>query len=400
MVEEITLINLPAPFLEDQMSIYPLGLLNVATHMKVHGHTVRILDCAALPANNGHSLTYRLMKLFGDIESPTIGVSATTPQARFLPLLPMAKKRTAWAAAGGPHATMVSDEVLAMGYDTVVVGEAEGQTNWVAQGIFKLDPIEDLDALSFPDRTMVKNYHGSVPVMASRGCAWNCSFCSKPEIFKYRIHSPEYVIEELKTIKEEHIIFYDDTFTMDYTWVTRFCELIIKNGIRKSFRCSTRADRISPEIARLLKRVGFEEVCVGVESGSQEILDILKKRTTPGVNAGARRICAEAGLRFKAYIMVGSPGESFGTIQQTDNWLNENRPDSIGVYLFHPLPGSDIWKRRCNYDIAFDSSDFDFTHYGGKREEMISSVSTSALSKRDLTLAYWKLLEKWGQPQC
>jgi radical SAM superfamily enzyme YgiQ (UPF0313 family) len=106
----------------------------------------------------------------------------------------------------------------------------------------------------------------------------------------------------------------------------------------------------------------------------------------------------EAGMRFKAYIMMGCPSESRETIAKTKKWLRENKPDSTGLYILHPLPGSDIWNHPEKYDLKF-SRDYDASFYGGKREEMFSTVSTSLLSKKEITKIYWNLMEELNGSQ-
>jgi radical SAM superfamily enzyme YgiQ (UPF0313 family) len=195
--------------------------------------------------------------------------------------------------------------------------------------------------------------------------------------------------------EKEEIIFYDETFTLDFSWIEKLCWILRRSGIKRKFRCSTRADRLTPEIAKILKSSGFEEVCVGVESGSQIILNNLNKKVTVQQNSLAVDICRKVGLKFKAFIMLGSPGETLETMEETYNWLANKKPDSVGLYMYTPLPGSDIFEHKENYDIEFDFG-ADRSYYGGKRNQMMSVVSTKALSNQDITKFYWELLKEFG----
>ena len=399
MKHEMTIVNLPSPFLEDQLWIYPLGILNFATYLKSKGYSVDVMDLASFNSLNGD-----IVRLLRTIKSPIVGVSITTPQARFLPLFSTAFGKEVKLVVGGPHATVEKFNLQTFGFN-VVAGEADSDfiadtvmtsTNYVVCG----EPVKNLDLLPFPDRSFFTGYKGPIPVMAHRGCPYSCTFCCKTLDKKVRMRSPENVVEELKELHKrypdkEEIIFYDETFTFSYEWVDRLCRLIRDSHLKKKFRCSTRADRLTPEIAWTLKSAGFEEVCVGVESGSNKILKNLNKRITAEKNSEAVKICHEADLKFKAYMMVGCPGEDRDTLADTSKWLGDNKPDSVGLYMYTPLPGSDIWENKEKYDLEF-SLDYDRAYYGGKRNELISAVSTKALSKQDLTKAYWEMLKLYS----
>jgi anaerobic magnesium-protoporphyrin IX monomethyl ester cyclase len=396
--QDIVFINLPTPFLEDSSWIYPIGLVQLATYAQSRGFKVKIEDLSILSGNN--SINRKIANWVKTILCHTIGVSVTTPQASFLPVVALSANKSSRLIAGGPHASILPEEVLALGFDTVVCGEGEyvlPDIIWKPILLFdrKIIPpqVDDLDSLPFPDRSLVSGYKGPIPIMASRGCPYRCAFCSRTGV-KYRRRSPENVVEELESIKEEEIIFYDDTFTIDYEWVMKLHDLMIAKGIKKKLRCSTRADRITTEIAKVLKDMGFNEICVGVESGSNKILKVLGKGVTSEQNAIARQICHNEGIRFTVYMMLGCPGETEETLLETLNWLDENKPDKINLYLYHPMPGSDVWNNCEDYDIEFEKN-YDFTYYGGKRDRMFSVTRTSSLSYFEITRFYYHLMERF-----
>lgn len=398
MNPDITIVNLPAPFLEDQLWIYPLGILNFATYLKYKGYNAEILDLASFNVSDDA----QIIRLLRTIKSPIVGVSVTTPQARFLPLFSVAFKNRN-LVVGGSHACATKADLVTFGFNVVV---GEGDSDAVVDAVMGskdyvlvAEPVEDLDKLPFPDRSFFNNYKGPIPVMAHRGCPYHCSFCSKI-LGKVRMRSPENVVEELKEISNKYpdkdeIIFYDETFTLDYNWTTKLCELILGRNIKKNLRCSTRADRVEPDLLNLMKSAGFTEICVGVESGSQKILDVLNKRVKVSQNTLARRLVREAGLKFTGYFMLGCPGETIETLLETESWIIENKPDSVKLYLYHPLPGSDIWDNKEKYDIDFEHN-YDYTYYGGKRENMFSNISTSSLSSFEITKFYYHLMEKFN----
>lgn len=397
---DITFINLPSPFLEDNTWVYPLGILNIATYTRTLGYSVDFLDLAPLTkyCNNDEELTKLITDAVQKIESPCIGVSGVTPQYKYISLIPkISSKRL---IAGGAHTTIFPQEVLNLGYDAVVAGEGELVIDAILKGstgIHRSNQIVDINVLPNPDRSYFKEYRGPSPVMAGRGCPFQCTFCAKIDgASRTRFREPSLVVEELKTISNPSVIFYDDTFTLKKSWLEELCNEIINEGIKKSFRCSTRADRLTPEVVKLLKSAGFVEVCVGVESGSQIILDNLQKKTKVIDNTEAIKICHEHGLKFKAFMMLGNPGESEESVQETYNWINQNKPDKLGLYIFYPLPGCDIYDNPHRYDIKFEKESFDECYYGGKRNEILSKVETSRLRKEDITTYYKKFLHDFS----
>src|SRR4051812_11304003 len=156
--------------------------------------------------------------------------------------------------------------------------------------------VEDLDALPLPawDLVDVEAYrhawttaHGrfSWNMVTSRGCPFGCNWCAKP-IFgrRYAQRSPECVAEEMRLLRDavrpDHIWFADDIFGLTAQWVTRFAEEVAVRGCRTPFMIQCRADLIGDDVAAALASAGAEEVWMGVESGSQRILDAMEKGTT------------------------------------------------------------------------------------------------------------------------
>ncbi|MCP3681913.1 MAG: B12-binding domain-containing radical SAM protein [bacterium] len=389
---DITFINLPSPYLENSNWIPPIGYMQLITMVKEMGFSVDVLDLANLTCEDG-DIDNQIIKNIKGINSPRIGVSAVSPQSRFLSLIPLVHPDK-YTVAGGSHPTNCPEDVLSIGYSGVVVGEGENCVEDMMRcktGKLWSEDSFLLDDLPFPDRSLFPKYDGPVPVMAGRGCPFKCVFCAGSK--DYRSRTPEDVVLEIMGIESDDIIFYDDTFTMNGDWLEDFRLLIKEAGIKKRFRCSTRADKLTREKAQLLKEIGFKEVCVGVESGSQEILDIVSKKETVQQNSLARKICKEEGLKFKAYIMLGLPGENHETVRETYVWIGIYRPDSIGLYMFNPLPGCDVYECPEKYDITFRKNCYADAFYGGKRESMVCKVRTRALTQKQITEYYWRFLQ-------
>jgi anaerobic magnesium-protoporphyrin IX monomethyl ester cyclase len=390
---KIVLVNPPAPFLENPKWIYPLGLLHVATWARDRlGHDVEILDLAAATEED-----FRL-RVQG-IQADAVGISAVTPQVRYLSLLPTLCP-DAWLLAGGIHASLYPEQTVGYGYDVVVAGEAEpvlAEALSCAQSgsiLWSKEPVA-MQEVPFPARSLFSGYYGPAPIMAGRGCPFACAFCAQTDR-RLRFRDPKAVVEELKSLPNRDAIFYDDTFTVKMSWLYDFSMWIKQLEVFKRLRCSTRADRTTPKTADLLLRSGFVEVCLGVESGDQSILDGIHKLTSVEDNTKAVEVCRRSGLAVKAFIMLGLPGESEESIERTHAWISKAQPDKIGLYIFNPLPGSDIYEHSERYDLRFAKGNWMESFYGGARQEMKARVSTSKISADRITAWYHRFLRDFS----
>ena len=174
-------------------------------------------------------------------------------------------------------------------------------------------------------------------------------------------------------------MFFDDTFTFRRKWVEDFCRQVKPLNIK--WRCFTRADKVSFELLRSMKDAGCVEVGVGVESGSQKILDNVDKGIRVEDNTKIRKLCKDVGITFKAFIIIGLPGENEETFLETRRWLFENKPDKYSIFLFTPYPGSPIMNNpeQYAYELTTDF-DYDKLWWGGIMNDQISLSRTSALS--------------------
>jgi anaerobic magnesium-protoporphyrin IX monomethyl ester cyclase len=214
----------------------------------------------------------------------------------------------------------------------------------------------DLDSLPLPawDMIDVERYrrawteaHGmfSWSMVSSRGCPFGCNWCAKP-IFgrRYVQRSPECVAEELRRLKAEvrpdHIWFCDDIFGLTASWIEGFTSAVARNGARTPFMIQCRADLLRPPVVAALAAAGAQEVWLGVESGSQSILDAMDKDTTVAEVRDATRALKAAGIRACWFLQLGYPSERWEDILLTRDLTREERPDDIGVSVAYPLPGT------------------------------------------------------------
>jgi anaerobic magnesium-protoporphyrin IX monomethyl ester cyclase len=194
--------------------------------------------------------------------------------------------------------------------------------------------------------------HGyfSTNVVASRGCPYHCNWCAKPiSGNRFQLRAPEEVATEIRELKArfgvEHIWFGDDVFALDRHWVEAFARAVESHGDVVPFKIQSRADLMSDATVSALKRAGCAEVWMGVESGSQKILDAMKKGLKLSAVYAARERLASAGIRACYFLQFGYSGEGWSEICETVQLVRRTRPDDIGISLSYPLPGTGFFER-------------------------------------------------------
>ncbi len=289
--------------------------------------------------------------------------------------------------AHGSDATDQAAAYLAHGVDFVLTGEAEqslvdacsallagGELPSHIPGVVRLDSsgalVQSLirtsrnanwKKLPAPARSLIDltpyrdawiKAHGyfSTNVVASRGCPYQCNWCAKPiSGSKFQLRAPERVAAEINELKNqhgvEHIWFGDDIFALDQHWVVAFADAIETLGCRLPFKVQSRADLMTPMTVDGLRRAGCSEVWMGVESGSQKVLDAMDKGLQIAEVESARQQLGAAGIHACYFLQFGYPGEQWDDIRQTIDLVRRTRPYDIGVSLSYPLPGTKFYER-------------------------------------------------------
>jgi len=192
--------------------------------------------------------------------------------------------------------------------------------------------------------------HFSVNVVASRGCPYRCNWCAKPiSGDKFQIRPARLVAAEIRELKEmygvQHIWFGDDVFALNHHWVQDFANEIEAMHCALPFKIQSRADLMTHTTVTALKRAGCTEVWMGVESGSQKVLDAMDKGLRVSDVVAARSRLADEGIRACYFLQFGYPGETWEDIQQTIALVRSTRPDDIGISFSYPLPGTVFYER-------------------------------------------------------
>ena len=216
--------------------------------------------------------------------------------------------------------------------------------------------MRNLDALAFPAWDLVdiegyrrawKDAHGRLSwnMVTSRGCPYKCNWCAKP-LFgtRYAQRRPADVAEEMRQllvdVAPDHVWFADDIFGLTATWIQSFAEEVQARDARIPFMMQSRPNLMKPPVVAALADAGAEEVWLGAESGSQQILDAMDKGTTIDQIRTATRNLKASGIRTCWFIQLGYPGEEWEDIILTREIIRAERPDDIGVSVSYPLPGT------------------------------------------------------------
>jgi radical SAM superfamily enzyme YgiQ (UPF0313 family) len=401
----------------------PDGLLYVAAALESHGHEVSVIDNEVLCLPDDE-----LLEQIALTRPEMVGMGATTPEfpkiGRFLERV--SRELSVVTALGGPHGTAVPEQVLTTypGINYVVRGEGEITTSELADSLRNGVPpeelpglafrkngavvvtqerplIQDLDALPWQARHLVDScsYHypsrgqGMQPVatmVTSRGCPYHCIFCYSMHGHKVRFRAIDSVIDELESVVKSsgisYFIFHDECFTLLRERVFRFCDDICKRGLNIRWFCFTRGDTIDQEMAQRMAEAGCVKVSLGVESGSQEMLDRSEKNTRLDRVEQAFRALDQAGIETRGSFILGLPGEDQQSLQQTIDFAKLLKMYQFGVNIATPYPGTKLWQlAEKGEGIRFVNTDFSaFRRWGN------AVIATDKLTAEELIHAQRK----------
>jgi anaerobic magnesium-protoporphyrin IX monomethyl ester cyclase len=398
----------------------PVGLCYLAAALSREDCEVRILDSEA------EGLTRRQeMDAIAACAPDLLGVTATTPAyhlaKRFcedvkgeFPELPV--------VIGGPHVTGTGGEGLGPAFDYAILGEGEASILLLVKAVrgeidFESVPdlvyrvggalrfvsrssfIQDLDSIPFPKRDLLKQnlYKTEVPgrgvqrcttITASRGCPFQCIFCAARSIHGkiFRMRSVENILREIDDIRNRfgipHLYFNDSTLTLKRECIMQLCEGLRKNKLDVTWEGMTRVNMIDKELLREMKKSGFVRLALGIESGDQRILDIMKKGVTLEEIREAYRMCREAGIQTESFAMLGLPGETRETIRRTA-WFVRSIPEVrySSFSIATPYPGTELLEmaKGVQHGLKLLSTDYSkYRRYDG------GVMEVNGLSPEDL----------------
>lgn len=371
---------LPSFLLEAEVE---LGLLYIASYLEQAGHQVSLLDLQ-LSRHPHEDLLQRLREEPPDL----VGITACTGFLDTAQEIARAAKASgAVTVVGGHHPSALPGETLqsCSDFDYLIHGEGEHPMVELAQALERGEPvdtisnlgfrrngsvhvnparppIEDVNAMLFPAwhlvdlkryRPAMNNYcvRPHANMLASRGCPFGCTFCSRTGSRHARIHysrSAENVLEELHYLETSYgvrdIFFVDDTFTYDGERVQRFCHALIAKKRKTYWSCYACPDEVNEASLRLMKRAGCFHIKYGFEVGTERILRAYGKSFDLGQCVEAVRLTKKVGIEAFGGFIFGYPGETIEEMERTRQFALMLSPDVVVFQSLVPFPGSSLFR--------------------------------------------------------
>jgi radical SAM superfamily enzyme YgiQ (UPF0313 family) len=343
----------------------PYGLFAIGAQAIRAGHQVKVLNLS------GFAWT-KVEEIIGSLDAEVWGMSCWTANRRGVRLVAEAIKRRhprSHVVVGGPHATPLGPELLRHyeHVDTVCVGESDATFLEIVSRLGKGEPIvgvagtvyrdpkapekvieaperkniADLDDLASPH-----DYFDTHIMMTSRGCPWSCTFCGAETSWGrgFRANSVDYVLTAMEKVTSrlpvKMIQIKDDTFTTHKKRVLELCTKMRERKTRFFWSCDTRVDLLSDELLREMRLAGCQRLSLGVESGSQKILDKIEKKITPSEILESTELARKYGIKVRYYMMLGNRGETRATFDETLRFLEKARPHEYVFSCLSIYPGT------------------------------------------------------------
>lgn len=380
---------------------FPIGITTVGTSLATAGHTVLVYDadCNDKPAymdyTNRTEQFRQYLDSFKDKNNPIwaevkntirnfnpdiVGISIwTTFVASAFHIAKICKeiKPSCAVIMGGPHATIKAEEILKLSLytDYVIRGDGEITASQLVQhikddkinlsaiaglsykedGAIKHNPsrenTRDFDKFPFPDRTLLMNENKYTSedmglIMTSRGCPYGCTYCST-DTRRVSNRSIDHVLKEIRLVKERYgttqFSFKDDSFTVNKARVEELCDKLIKEKINISWECITRVDLVTEYLLKKMKQAGCNCIRIGIESGSERILEAMNKGIILDQVRNASKLFKKVGIHWTGYFMIGVPGETVEDVHKTLDFMYEVKPDFASLEVYEPFPGTPMF---------------------------------------------------------
>ncbi len=382
---------------ETEMLFPPLGLANLAAQLKQRNLDVRIFDCTFQTFS---TVSKELLAYQPDIVGISSMILLSKATFRFAELIHSHLPETL-LVVGGAMPTLYPEN-YGGAFDLVFRGEADlsfpdfcrdylgkklsRKTLYQLDlscypGLFahSLDLLVDnpithyserqINQFPIPDRStfdhaqyqqswVEKTGTPTTSIMITLGCPFDCDFCSRPvfgHLYRRRDLDRVFVeIEQIEALGYQQLWIADDNFTLDLSFLRRFCQRMLGSGLR--WTCLSRSIGIDSEVASLMKAAGCQRVYLGLETGCDDTLRLMNKKATVEDGVRAVRHFKAAGIQVAAFFIVGYPGETTDSIEQTFELALSLPLDEISFNVPFPLPGSSLFDRVSGIDPSKDWS--------------------------------------------
>lgn len=382
MIKKILLVH--PPYLS-QLRSMPLGLAYLKAFIEKEGYDVSMIDMDPMGMDYDD-----FRAAVGSFMPDIVGISFMTLQANNAKKIAAIVKKYSEkivTIAGGVHVSALPVETLKCGnFDFAVCGEGEEtfkelltflarrmkNLNEVKGLAFKKENnivinrprklIDNINLLPFPDWSGLpigqytdlvleaENSDPVFPILATRGCPFDCIFCASKIIFgrQCRARSAENVLDEIKYLIRKYgaknFGFVDDTLTLEKKRMEELCDLIIKSGFKISWKCNARVNGFDEQMASKLKRAGCKNVGFGVESGDPDVWQAVNKNILQKDVVSAHKAAKKAGLLVSSFFMVGNVGESPESIKKTIDFIKKIDTDYPTCAIATPYPGTKMYE--------------------------------------------------------
>ncbi|MGA2443624.1 MAG: radical SAM protein [Tepidisphaeraceae bacterium] len=378
----------------------PLGILYLASHLRARKFDVEVFDTT-------FSSWSEFQKHLSSERPSVLGLYANLMTRGSVVRMLRAAKDAGWkTVVGGPEPGAYAEEYLAAGADVVVFGEGEvtlaellpilksGSKEYLSRvhgiafrgedGPAQRTPpraqIADIDAQPWPSRESIsieryletwRQHHGagSVSMITARGCPYECRWCSHEVYGKtHRRRKAASVADELEWILERYspdmLWFADDVFTIHHGWLEQFAAEMKRRGLSIPFECISRADRVNERVADLLAELNCFRIWIGSESGSQRVLDAMRRGVTVEQVQRAVSLCKSRSIATGMFLMWGYEGEEPDDIQATIQHVKVSNPDVFLTTVAYPIRGTAYFEEVKDHVVGrqnwVESSDRDF----------------------------------------
>jgi radical SAM superfamily enzyme YgiQ (UPF0313 family) len=404
----------------------PVSLATTAAVVRNAGCEPRIVDGIV------EDIDYSgLARLISEWQPGLVVINTATPSIETdLAIGTLVKE--AWPAAKtlamGVHVSALPDESFAQGpnIDMLVRGEpeytvrdaaialAEGGSlagiaglswrgdNGAVHHNKKRQFITDLDELPFPAWDLIDTGHYRLPfskrrfllTASARGCPYGCTFCANKVYYGARLRkrSPERIVDEIEWVVNgfgiTDFLIWSESFTNDQNYAIETATEIIRRGLKINWVCNSRVDTVSEKLLKTIKAAGCWMIGYGIESGNQQVLDSVRKHTTLAQAVNAVRMAQEVGLEVTGHCVLGFPGETEETMQQTIDFAKFLKLDYVQFYCAVAFPGSPLYQ-QCLKNGWLDESDWKFY------EQNFSVISTPQLTAQQVMKARDKAFKQY-----
>ncbi|MCZ2809539.1 MAG: radical SAM protein [Candidatus Bathyarchaeota archaeon] len=361
------------PLGSHSFKVPPLGLGYLGGMLRENGFEVKIFDLNVENSSLRELLSSEKLKIVGISFVITNARQALETTRKLKILLP-----ECFVVVGGPYPTLMGERLLVRHreIDAVVVGEGESTTLELFERLQNDQDLDDVSGLVFRDKNTVKRNPprslieplDSLPfpareklpmtaydenagvIFTSRGCPYQCMFCSRP-VFgrKWRGHSPEYVLEEIEHIKKRHGIrrlsFLDDNFTFDLERAEKILDGIASRNwkLELYFWNGIRVDHVTKGLLEKMKRAGCTTLNYGVESVDPDVLANIKKGINLDQVEEAIKLTRKYGIKANVFLMVGNPGDNPEIVEKAKKFIERVKVDGVHLSMATPIPGTEFW---------------------------------------------------------